>query len=294
VKVINKKHQYRPVIYFALAFAITWINGFFLAVQSHHGGDKSIINLMLAYMGPLIAALIMMYVFADGTFRADFRRRIYDPKLINKNYLPFVLFFLPLAMVISILISIAFGQPAEQLCVSEDLKVFEGEAVLSVAVLALVPVLEELGWRGYGVDSLASKYNLFSASIIFGILWAIWHLPVFFIKGSYQLSLWEQNPLFAINFFVGILPLAIIMNYLYYMNQRSITLLALFHVIVNFSSELLEANQISKCILTFVLIVAAAAIVVRNRRFFFVDKMNLDITDSSRRGTTASDIGRST
>ena len=279
---MNKKHQYRPVIYFALAFAITWINGFFLAVQSHHGGDKSIINLMLAYMGPLIAALIMMYVFADGTFRADFRRRIYDPRLINKNYLPFVLFFLPLAMAISILISIAFGQPAEQLRVAEDLKVFAGEAILSVAVLALVPVLEELGWRGYGVDSLASKFNLFNASIIFGILWAIWHLPVFFIKGSYQLSLWEQNPLFAINFFVGILPLAIIMNYLYYINQRSITLLALFHVIVNFSSEFFEANQISKCILTLVLIVAAAAIVVRNRRFFFVDKMDLDITDSSR------------
>ncbi|HPE49877.1 MAG TPA: CPBP family intramembrane metalloprotease [Methanothrix sp.] len=291
---MNKTDQYRPVIYFALAFAITWINGFFLVVQSHHDGDKSIINLMLAYMGPLIAALIMMYVFADGAFRADFRRRIYDIRLINKNYLPFVLFFLPLAMVISILISIAFGQPAEQLRVAEELKVFEGEAILSMIILALVPVLEELGWRGYGVDSLASRFNLFNASIIFGILWAIWHLPVFFIKGSYQLSLWEQNPLFAINFFVGILPLAIIMNYLYYMNQRSIILLALFHVIVNFSSELFEANQISKCILTLVLIVAAAAIVVRNRRFFFVDKMNLEITGSSRRGPTANDNERLT
>jgi len=279
---MNKTHQYRPVVYFALAFAITWINGFSLAVQSHLGGDKNIINLMLAYMGPLIAALIMMYVFADGTFRADFRRRICDLRLIDKNYLPFVLFFLPLAMVVSILISIAFGQPAEQLRVAEALNVFEGEAILSMIILVLVPVLEELGWRGYGVDSLASKFNLFSASIIFGILWAIWHLPVFFIKGSYQLSLWEQNPLFAINFFVGILPLAIIMNYLYYMNQRSITLLALFHVIVNFSSELFEADQISKCVLTLVLIVAAAAIVVRNRRFFFVDKMSLDITDSTR------------
>jgi ABC-type uncharacterized transport system permease subunit len=99
---MDKTHRYRPIIYFALAFAITWINGFFLAVQSHQSGDKSIINLLLAYMGPFIAALIVMCVFADKTFRSDFRKRIYDLRSINKNYLPFVLFFLPLAMVISI------------------------------------------------------------------------------------------------------------------------------------------------------------------------------------------------
>ena len=228
MKIMNKRHQYRPAIYFALAFAITWINGFILAVQNHTSGDKSIINLLLAYMGPFIAALFMMYVFADKTFREDFRKRIYDLRLINITYLPFVLFFLPLAMIVSVLISIAFGQPVEQLRFAEELKVFEGEILLSMAILVLVPVLEELGWRGYGVDSLASKLNLFYTSIIFGALWSIWHLPVFFIKGSYQLSLWEQNPLFAINFFVGILPLAVIMNYVFYKNRRSITLIALF------------------------------------------------------------------
>jgi membrane protease YdiL (CAAX protease family) len=282
---MNNTHQYRPTIYFALAIAITWINGFILAAQSHQGGDKNIVNLLLAYMGPFIAALIMMYVFADKAFRADFRRRISDLGLINKRSLPFVLFFLPLAMVISIIISTAFGQPVEQLRFAEEFKIFEGEAILSMIILVLVPVLEELGWRGYGVDSLASKYNLFGTSIIFGILWAIWHLPVFFIKGSYQMSLWEQNPLFALNFFVGIIPMAIIMNYLFYKNQRSITLIALFHVTANFSAELFEANQISKCILTLVITLVAAIIIVRNKSFFFKEKMNLDFIDPASKGT---------
>jgi membrane protease YdiL (CAAX protease family) len=266
-------HQYRPTIYFALAFAITWVNGFILAVQSHQGGDKSIINLLLAYMGPFIAALIMMYVFADKAFRADFRRRIFDLGRINRRYLPFVLFFLPLAMVISIIISIAFGQPIEQLRFAEEFKVFEGEAILSMIILVLVPVMEELGWRGYGVDSLASKFYLFGTSIIFGVLWSIWHLPVFFIKGSYQSTLLEQSPLFALNFFVGIIPLAIIMNYLYYKNQRSIALIALFHVTANFSAEFFEANQISKCILTLVITAVAIIIIIRNKSFFFKEKM---------------------
>jgi hypothetical protein len=273
---MNKTHHYRPAIYFALAFAITWLNGIFLVVQSRQGGDKSLLNLLLAYMGPFIAALIMMYLFADKSFRADFRRRIFDLRLINKKYLPFVIFFLPAAMLLSILISIAFGQPVEQLRFAEAFKVFDGEIILSMIILVLVPVLEELGWRGYGVDSLASKFNLFATSLIFAVLWGVWHLPVFFIEGSYQASLWGQNPLFAINFFVGIIPLAFIMNFLYYKNQRSITLIALFHVLVNYSSELFEANQVSKIIFTLVLAAVALLIVLRNKDFFFKEKMNLD------------------
>jgi len=286
---MNKTHEYRPTIFFALAFIITWINGFILAVQSHQGSDKNIINLLLAYMGPFIAALIMMYVFADKTFRADFRKRIYDPRLINKKYLPFVIFFLPLSMVISILISIALGQPVEQLRFAEEFKIFEGEVILSMIILVLVPVLEELGWRGYGVDSLASKFNLFKTSIIFAALWGIWHLPVFFIDGSYQSTLWKQHPLFAINFFVGFFPLVIIMNYLFYKNLRSISLIALFHVLANYSSELFEANQISKCIFTLILTLVAVIIIIRNKGFFFRDKMSIDIIDPANKGSSTND-----
>jgi len=145
--------------------------------------------------------------------------------------------------------------------------------------LVLVPILEELGWRGYGLDSLTSKFNLFKTSLIFSLLWGLWHLPVFFIKGSYQSGLWEQSPLFTINFFVGLIPVAFIMNFLFYKNNRSIALMGLFHVLINYSSELFEANQVSKCILTLVLAVVAVIIIVRNTEFFFKDKMNLNIID---------------
>jgi len=266
-------YKYKPTFYFILAFAITWIHGFIIAAQSHHGADKNLIILLLTYMGPYIAALIMMFAFNDKAFRADFRKRIYNLKLIKKSYIPFTLFFLPITMVISILISIAFGQPSEQLRFAEEFKIFNGEVILSMIILVLVPLLEELGWRGYGVDSLASKFNLFKTSMIFGALWSVWHLPAFFIKNSYQASLWGQHPLFAVNFFIGIFPMAIIINYLYYRNRRSIFIVALFHVLVNYSSELFEANQVSKCILTIVLSVVAVIIIMQNKNYFFKDKM---------------------
>ncbi len=85
---------------------------------------------------------------------------------------------------------------------------------------------------------------------------------VFFIEGSYQASLWAMNPIYAINFFVGIIPLSYIMNWLYFKNNRSILIASIFHIMVNYSSELFEANQVSKCLLTLVLAIIAGIIMV--------------------------------
>ena len=278
---MTKPHTYRPVIYFGLAFLITWIAGGALAYQVSRGAEKSILLLFIGYMGPYIAALLMMYVYADRSFRADFRNRIVNLRRIRPEDVSVVFLILPVAMIVSILISTLAGQPIEQLRFAEAFKVFDGEVVFSMILLALVPILEELGWRGYGVDSLRQKFNLFTASLVFGALWAIWHLPIFFIPGSYQASLWPQNPLYAINFFAGILPLALIMNFLYYRNRRSIALTALFHILVNYSSEIFEATQVSKCILTLVLTLLAAMIVMRNTKFFFESPMAMDVSETT-------------
>jgi membrane protease YdiL (CAAX protease family) len=264
-----KDVKYRPITFFSLAFGITWICGFVMAAQVRNGGEKNLILLLLAYLGPYFAALLVMFFFHDREFRADFRKRIYSLKLIRAKYVPLVLFIMPVGLVLSILISILFGQPVEQLRLAEEFNVLDGEIILSMIILLLVPFLEELGWRGYGVDSLLDRFNLFTGSLIFGFLWGLWHLPVFFIPNSYQASLWQQNPIFAINFFVGIIPLAIIANYIYVKNNRSILLIIVFHWMVNYSLEILQPNQISKCIFTLVLFAIAAFITVRDRDFLF-------------------------
>lgn len=266
-----KEHQYKPVLYFLIAFAITWVNGFLLVFQSYSGGERSLLNLLLGYMGPFLAALVFFVVYRKDQLAKAFLKRVWRVEGVRLWDVPFILFLLPLAMYVSILISLIFGQPESQLSLAEELKVFNGEAAFSMIILILVPVLEELGWRGYGVDSLYAKFDLFKTSLIFGILWGAWHLPIFFIPGSYQASLWAMNPIFAINFFVGIIPLAFIMNWLYYRNNRSILVVAVFHIMVNLSSELFQANQVSKCILTLVLAAVAARIVYYDRSLFFDD-----------------------
>ena len=46
---------------------------------------------------------------------------------------------------------------------------------------------EELGWRGYILDPLEERLGPWLGNLVLGVVWAVWHLPLFFIPGSTQI-----------------------------------------------------------------------------------------------------------
>jgi membrane protease YdiL (CAAX protease family) len=42
---------------------------------------------------------------------------------------------------------------------------------------------EELGWRGFLLPRLQARYSALVSSIIVGIVWGLWHLPLFMLEG---------------------------------------------------------------------------------------------------------------
>jgi membrane protease YdiL (CAAX protease family) len=52
--------------------------------------------------------------------------------------------------------------------------------VAAILISTWVQAGEELGWRGYALPRLSARFGLGAASAIVGILWASWHLPLFF------------------------------------------------------------------------------------------------------------------
>ena len=46
---------------------------------------------------------------------------------------------------------------------------------------------EEFGWRGYALPILEKQVGIWYANIILGVIWACWHLPLWFIGGSNQI-----------------------------------------------------------------------------------------------------------
>ncbi len=144
-------------------------------------------------------------------------------------------------------------------------------AVPTLLFLVLAACFEELGWRGYAVESLNSNRSYFEATAIFGVLWSLWHLPMFFIPHSYQAQLLQEDFFLVLNFFVSIVPLAFIISWFCKKNSGSILGAVLIHSIINFTQEFFQVSPYTKCIQTLVLIVIAVVFVLADREAFFCD-----------------------
>ena len=66
--------------------------------------------------------------------------------------------------------------------------------------------IEEIGWRGLLQPELEKKYPHIISAICVGIIWAIWHLPLWFIDGTNQQNmnfLWFCINTIMLSFFIG-------------------------------------------------------------------------------------------
>lgn len=265
-----KSYTYKPLKFFFLTFLVTWISWFLSAYFSYSDNKESIyvILMMPGLIAPFVIALWMIFSSKNKNLKQNFIKKLFNLKLIKLSSITAIHFIMPVAVVISILISTLFGQSINQLQLAEKFS-FSAGFLPVLLVLFLAASFEELGWRSYAMDSLSVKHNYFNATLIFAILWAFWHLPLFFIKDYYHNELIRTNIIFGVNFMVSILPLAFIISWVCTKNSGSIMAAVLFHFIINISQEALQITQITKCIETIVLIIIAAIILILNKEMFF-------------------------
>jgi membrane protease YdiL (CAAX protease family) len=263
----DRGRRYRPVAFFVAAYLgawAPWLVGAYLARQE--GGEAAGFLFMLLglLLGPSGAALFFAASSGSPALRRDFRDRIINLRRIRPLY-ALVAVVLPFAlMVLAIALSLGLGESPDQFRLAGS----PGLGMMVGLALFLAPVLEETGWHGYGVDSLRAHASMRTATLLFAVLWSAWHAPAVLVRGSYQHQLAQMdNPLFLVNFFVSVLPVAVVANWLYYKNRRSVVGAALFHSMLNASAVLLNAGQVAKCIATVLYFLVAAAVAASDREF---------------------------
>ena len=255
---VDRTYHYRPVPFFVMAYVVTWIPWSVAAYAGSQNSEsyRSLFNLV-GLLGPLAVALFLILSSSSEALKSDFRDRLFNLRRIRPLYMIVAIVMPPTVMGLSIWLSLWFGQSADQLRLSA------GANLPALIILAVVvaPIIEEMGWRGYGVDSLRAKSGMTKATLLFGVLWSLWHAPLALIGGTYQNQLAAMdNGAFLANFFISIIPAAIIANWLYYKNNRSIGAAILLHAMLNAASVLLNAGQVAKCIATVVYAAIAAGI----------------------------------
>jgi len=60
---------------------------------------------------------------------------------------------------------------------------------VAIFVTAVLGAVEEPGWREYAQEGLQRRMSVLAASLVVGVFWALWHVPLFFIPGTYQAGL---------------------------------------------------------------------------------------------------------
>jgi membrane protease YdiL (CAAX protease family) len=90
---------------------------------------------------------------------------------------------------------------------------------------------EEIGWRGFALPRLLSNQSALSASLILGIPWFLFHLPLFFTAGGGVGGNQANESMLA--FFVQTLAASVLVTWIYNNTQGSVLLAILFHGAVN-------------------------------------------------------------
>lgn len=263
-------YRYRPVQFYVITLFLTWAFWFAAAALSktEHSFDAAMVLMMLGLLVPAITSFLFVQFSKSRMLKRDYKEKLCGMFRIQPLNILGGLVIFSAVIFASIAISLLFGEPVSQFGFTGGFS-FSLGGVPTLFVLLLTALFEELGWRGYAEDSIAQYHSWFSESIIFGFLWAAWHIPLFCIDGTYQANILAMSPWYMVNFFVGMMPLGFFFTWVYVGNNRSIFACSIVHFAVNFLQEQINMTQNTKCIETVLLFVVAALLVICNRDMFF-------------------------
>lgn len=258
---LNKTSEASPWPFFALALGLSWF--FWVpAIFFGRAGAATLTTMLhlLGGIGPLATALLLLYWREDQAARWDYWRRIVDWRRIRARWYLVIFFTVPVLTFLPALLDRVLGGTGIALEAAARF-ITQPWAILPFALFLLFfgPAPEEMAWSGYGLDRLQVRHSALVAGLILGTIWSIWHLPLYFIEGTYQHGLGIGSHLFWFSMLVRI-PLFVLMTWVYNNTRRSTLAAILFHFMGNFMGELF-ALSVRAELFSFIAWVLAAVLV---------------------------------
>jgi membrane protease YdiL (CAAX protease family) len=105
----------------------------------------------------------------------------------------------------------------------------------AIVISMWVQAGEEIGWRGYALPRLTRHLSLGGAGILLGVIWALWHLPLFLLPGTGSDG--QSFPLYLLH----VTALSVAMAWLYWKTEGSLLLVMVMHASVNNTTGIVPA-----------------------------------------------------
>jgi membrane protease YdiL (CAAX protease family) len=178
----QKPQSLKPIALFLVyTFSITWMCWLIIIIGNKYfdtlwyGEPLCWIPMVIGGLGPAISAYIIYRKF-NGEFGGEsFGRYVFGRKISRKAWLIFGLFLIWRFL----MIWIAFG-------INKPISILS--MLVNLPLLILMGGLEELGWRGFLQPAFEKIIHYVPSVLLVGIIWSVWHLPLWLIKGTVQSS----------------------------------------------------------------------------------------------------------
>jgi membrane protease YdiL (CAAX protease family) len=225
--------------YFALTFVISWM-GALLVVAPHLLGHEplrkmtGILMFPAMLLGPSLTGIVLTRIVDGRGGVRSLLSRMFQWRLPVKW---FAVLFIPPTLVLTVL----FG-----------LKTFVSPSyapnffLMGISFGVPAGYLEEIGWMGYAFPKMRLQNNALAPSILLGLLWSIWHLPVIDYLGTATPHGAYWLPFF-LTFAAAMTAMRVLICWTY-SNAKSLLLAQLMHIsstgsLVIFSAPRLAAGQ---------------------------------------------------
>jgi len=235
------------------AFALSWTAWAFAVASDQDQARSALVT--LGGFGPMVAALVVAGRGggrrAVGELFGLYRHR----RGSARAYL--VAAVIGAAAVLTAVITLAVGGTADT---SALLGALPALPVTIVAIALVGGGNEEIGWRGFLLPRLRSAHSPAAARLSVGLIWAIWHAPLWAVSGTAQQSIpfvW---------FTVSAVAVSVLLGWATERSGGGILPAVLGHTALNLGLALLQATFGSVPLVVLALLLAAAAVPVAARR----------------------------
>jgi uncharacterized protein len=259
------------VAFFFLAFTLSWSVWIPAALASRGLFPLQISPLLtdlLGTFGPSLAALIVLSVTSGAKGVGSLLRRLLLWR-VGLQWYAFVLLWPALLSLAASGLAVLFGDPAPDFAHPPVLRFASlPPEAKGIGLLVLLPVAflqqfflgssmgEELGWRGYALPRLQARHSALLASIVLGLLWGLWHLPLFLTQGDPRASIplgWWM---------AGIVLASIVYTWVYNHTQGSLLIALLLHTTTALTSSFLASAATAPMFEVVVQLVAVSILVL--------------------------------
>jgi membrane protease YdiL (CAAX protease family) len=222
--------------FFSLTYAVTWTCFISLVVLSGSSASadpaRAVFRGLLLYLGIFAPSFVALGLTARAEGRAGalaLLRRLVQWQVGARWYVFAAGYMAAIKLAVALVHRVITGSWPR----------FGDEAwyVMIAATVISTPVQagEEIGWRGYALPRLAARLGLAGGSILLGILWACWHLPLFFLPAADTFG--QSFPVYVLQ----VIAISVTMAWLYGRTKGSLLLVMLMHAAVNNTKDIVPS-----------------------------------------------------